>query len=151
MFTAGGDDSEDPSVATTAVQTSSGTAGSGGPTDWIHVAEGGDRREGLSPHEWGAGTPGMMTVVGLREGADGELSDCNSRDLSMLLRLQGPEALAEVLFKASAANTAATTATADRYHFISITNIVKVFRSCFADTSVIQDRARIEGNPGWRS
>ncbi|CBJ31518.1 expressed unknown protein [Ectocarpus siliculosus] len=95
MFTAGGDDGEDPSVATTAVQTSSGTAGSGAPTDWIHVAEGGDRREGLSPHEWSAGTPGMMTVVGLREGADGELSDCNSRDLSMLLRLQGPEALAE--------------------------------------------------------
>ncbi|CAM9444106.1 unnamed protein product, partial [Ectocarpus sp. 12 AP-2014] len=95
MFTGGGDDSEDPSVAKTAVQKSSGTAGSGGPTDWIHVAEVGDRREGLAPDEWSAGTPGMMTVVGLREGADGELSDCNSRDLSMLLRLQGPEALAE--------------------------------------------------------
>lgn len=107
MFTAGGDDSEDPSVATTAVQTTIGTAGSGGPTDWIHVAEGGDRREGLSPHEWSAGTPGMVTVVGLREGADGELSDCNSRDLSMLLRLQGPEALAEVLFNTAAASTAA--------------------------------------------
>ena len=47
-------------------------------------------------HEWNAGTPGTVTVVGLAEGGGGELSGCNSQDLSMLLRLQGPEALAEV-------------------------------------------------------
>ncbi|CAN0389991.1 unnamed protein product [Pylaiella littoralis] len=38
----------------------------------------------------------MVNVVGLAEGGDGELSDCNSQDLSMLVRLQGPEALAEI-------------------------------------------------------
>lgn len=48
------------------------------------------------PGEWHAGESGMVNVVGLREGGGGELSDCNGRDLSMLLRLQGPEALAEV-------------------------------------------------------
>lgn len=53
-----------------------------------------DWREGK--HEWHAGKPRMVNVVGLREGGGGELSDCNSQDLSMLLRLQGPEALAEV-------------------------------------------------------
>ncbi len=37
-----------------------------------------------------------MTVLGLRDGGEGEESDCNSQDLSMLLRLEGPEALAEV-------------------------------------------------------
>lgn len=37
-----------------------------------------------------------MTIVGLKEGGDGEESDCNAEDLSMLFRLQGPEALAEV-------------------------------------------------------
>eukprot|EP00752_Nemacystus_decipiens_P005505 g4981.t1 len=46
-------------------------------------------------HEWRVGEPRMVNVVGLREGGGGELSDCNSEDLSMLLRLQGPEALAE--------------------------------------------------------
>lgn len=47
-------------------------------------------------HEWYSGEPRMVNVVGLREGGGGELSGCNSQDLSMLLRLQGPEALAEV-------------------------------------------------------
>eukprot|EP00903_Cladosiphon_okamuranus_P007973 g7695.t1 len=45
--------------------------------------------------EWQAGKPRMVNVVGLREGGGGELADCDSKDLSMLLRLQGPEALAE--------------------------------------------------------
>jgi len=35
-------------------------------------------------------------VLGLRDGGEGEESDCNSQDLSLLLRLQGPEAFAEV-------------------------------------------------------
>lgn len=48
------------------------------------------------PNPWRAGTAAMVNVVGLREGGDGEMSDCNSEDLSMLLRFQGPEALAEV-------------------------------------------------------
>ena len=46
--------------------------------------------------EWPSGEARAVTVVGLKEGGNGEESDCNARDLSMLFRLQGPEALAEV-------------------------------------------------------
>lgn len=62
--------------------------------------EAADMAEAAGPHdpkhEWHAGKPRMVNVVGMREGGGGELSDCNSKDLSMLVRLQGPEALAEV-------------------------------------------------------
>ncbi|CAM9772851.1 unnamed protein product [Scytosiphon promiscuus] len=47
---------------------------------------------------WNAGESRTVTVVGLRgdEGGDvGEESDCHSQDITMLLRLEGPEALAE--------------------------------------------------------
>lgn len=46
--------------------------------------------------EWPAGEARAVTIVGLKEGGNGEESDCNAADLSMLFRLQGPEALAEV-------------------------------------------------------
>lgn len=46
--------------------------------------------------EWYAGESRTVTVVGLKAEGGGEESDCNSQDLSILLRLQGPEALAEV-------------------------------------------------------
>ncbi|CAN0306434.1 unnamed protein product, partial [Ectocarpus sp. 12 AP-2014] len=36
-----------------------------------------------------------VTVVGLKAQGEGEESDCNSQNLSILVRLQGPEALAE--------------------------------------------------------
>lgn len=49
-----------------------------------------------NPEEWPAGEARAVTVVGLKEGGNGEESDCNAGDLSMLFRLQGPEALAEV-------------------------------------------------------
>lgn len=38
-------------------------------------------------------------MIGLREGGDGQEADCNAEDLSMMLRLQGPEALAKVKAK----------------------------------------------------
>lgn len=37
-----------------------------------------------------------MTVVGLKAEGGGEESDCDSHDISILARLQGPEALSEV-------------------------------------------------------
>lgn len=37
-----------------------------------------------------------MTIIGLEEGGGGKESDCDSGNLSILLRLQGPEALALV-------------------------------------------------------
>lgn len=46
--------------------------------------------------EWYAEEARTVTVVGLTAAGGGEESDCNSQDLSILLRLQGPEALAEV-------------------------------------------------------
>lgn len=49
--------------------------------------------------EWHAGDVQTVTVVGLRDGGDGKEADCDARDLSMLLRLQGEEALAEVPIK----------------------------------------------------
>lgn len=51
------------------------------------------REEGSA---WHAGEAQTVTVVGLREGGEGEEADCNAQDLSMLFRLQGEEALAEV-------------------------------------------------------
>lgn len=46
--------------------------------------------------EWVAGELKTVTVIGLRDQGHGEESDCDARDLTMLLRLQGPEAIAEV-------------------------------------------------------
>ncbi len=46
--------------------------------------------------EWYAEDTRTVTIVGLRAEGNGEQSNCNSHDLSILLRLQGPEALAEV-------------------------------------------------------
>ena len=46
--------------------------------------------------EWYAGDARTVTIVGLKADGGGEESDCSSDDLSILLRLQGPEALAEV-------------------------------------------------------
>ena len=43
-----------------------------------------------------------MTVVGLKAKGDGEESDCDSHDISILARLQGPEALAEVILDVNA-------------------------------------------------
>ncbi|CAN0079946.1 unnamed protein product, partial [Pylaiella littoralis] len=61
-----------------------------GETDWT---QGAAWRRGQ--YEWHTETSGMVNVIGLAEGGNGELSDCSSQDLSMLVRLQGPEALAE--------------------------------------------------------
>lgn len=71
---------------------SRGIAAVGGDAENMAEAAGG--RD--AAHEWYAGEPRMVNVVGMSEGHGGELADCNSKDLSMLLRLQGPEALAEV-------------------------------------------------------
>lgn len=49
---------------------------------------------------WNVGESRTVTVLGLNgegDGDGGEESDCNSEDITMLLRLQGPEALAEVI------------------------------------------------------
>ncbi|CAM9947552.1 unnamed protein product, partial [Ectocarpus fasciculatus] len=45
--------------------------------------------------EWSARESRTVTVVGLKAEGEGEESDCNSQNLSILVRLQGPEALAE--------------------------------------------------------
>ncbi|CAM9822703.1 unnamed protein product [Ectocarpus sp. 6 AP-2014] len=45
--------------------------------------------------EWCARESRTVTVVGLKAQGEGEESDCNSQNLSILVRLQGPEALAE--------------------------------------------------------
>lgn len=46
--------------------------------------------------DWQAGETRVLKVIGLREGGDGEQADCNAADLSILIRIQGPEALAQV-------------------------------------------------------
>lgn len=48
---------------------------------------------------WTANESRIVTVLGLKEQGEngrGEEADCDASNLSMLLRLQGPEALAEV-------------------------------------------------------
>lgn len=45
---------------------------------------------------WYAGESRTVTVVGLKAEGGGEESDCDSHDVSILIRQQGPEALAEV-------------------------------------------------------
>lgn len=45
---------------------------------------------------WRSGEARTVTVVGLKAEGGGEESDCDSHDISILLRLQGPEALSEV-------------------------------------------------------
>lgn len=45
---------------------------------------------------WHAGESKTVTVVGLKADGGGEESDCDSHNISILVRLQGPEALAEV-------------------------------------------------------
>ncbi|CAM9836849.1 unnamed protein product [Scytosiphon promiscuus] len=77
-------------------------SGSSGATGNIWIPGGGggggdrDARRNSPPYQWTAGTVAAVNVVGLREGGNGEMSDCDSEDLSMLVRFQGPEALAEV-------------------------------------------------------
>lgn len=51
---------------------------------------------------WHSGGSKTVTVVGLKAKGDGEESDCDSHDISILARLQGPEALAEVILDVNA-------------------------------------------------
>ncbi|CAM9166423.1 unnamed protein product [Scytosiphon promiscuus] len=53
-----------------------------------------DGGEGHTQTEWYAGEARTVTIIGLEKGKGGEESDCDSGNLSILLRLQGPEALA---------------------------------------------------------
>lgn len=58
----------------------------------------GSTEEEQSGDTWYAGESKTVTVLGLKADGQGKESNCNSEDLSLLLRLQGPEALAEVSF-----------------------------------------------------
>ncbi|CAM9780585.1 unnamed protein product [Ascophyllum nodosum] len=60
----------------------------------LHVDEW-SAAEGSPAGDWYAGEARLIKVIGLREEGDGEEADCNAEDLSILLRMQGPEALAE--------------------------------------------------------